>query len=87
VILEADAGKSIPKHDKGVVDAFIRIRPGDNPFDNQGYILLRGRAGGDDDLIAWSNQGVFPVSNNSFEYTITDVGFENWYIRVVGYFP
>lgn len=88
VILEAEASKFGPNStggDPNMADAYIRIRPA-NATD-EGNILLRGRAFGDSDNVAWSNQGVFPLANNAFHYTITHEGFQVWNIRVVGYIP
>ena len=92
VILEAEASKFGPNTDNNEsgdrADARIRIRPGNADPSDEGNILLRGRAWGTPDNVAWSNQGIFPVdNNNSFEYIVTIEGFENWKIYVVGYFP
>jgi hypothetical protein len=82
VILEAEVSMSGP--DSGDVDARILVRKRVNEPEN---ILLRARAAGGDDNSAWSNQGLFPVKGNSFEYRITGPGFKHWVLRVIGYFP
>ncbi|HEX4961806.1 MAG TPA: DUF6519 domain-containing protein [Thermoanaerobaculia bacterium] len=98
VILEAEANKFGPNSNENPAgdraDAYIRIfsgnvppAPSDNLTSNDGNILLRGRAWGDPDSIAWSNQGIFQVDSNSFWYIITQAGFQGWIIRVIGYFP
>jgi hypothetical protein len=47
--------------DSGQIDAYIRVRKDSS---SPSYILLRGRAAGSEDVIAWSGQGIFPLSSS-----------------------
>jgi len=83
VILQGSAAMSGP--DSGNIDNVIWIRA--DPSADQ-YALLRGRAAGSGDNIAWSNQGLFPVSNKgTFQYMIGPQGFNGGCdIFLIGYY-
>ena len=83
VILEAEVAKNGPN--SGTIDGYLAIRRTSGASED---LLVRARAAGGGDAIAWSNQGMFPVqSDNSFEYAIQGSGFDDWKLRVIGYFP
>lgn len=83
VILEAQAAKAGP--DAGDIDAWILIRSGQ---DDPTHILMRGRAASTGEAVAWSNQGMFSLKDNAFQYSVLGSGFDGgWEIIVVGYFP
>ncbi|MEM8961670.1 MAG: DUF6519 domain-containing protein [Acidobacteriota bacterium] len=85
VILEAEGRQAGP--DSGDVNTRLRIRKAP---DEAELLLLRGRASGSGDSVAWAGQGIFPVRNGnraSFQYEVSNPGFASYVIRVVGYFP
>jgi hypothetical protein len=83
VILEAEAAMDRP--DMGDVDAYIKIRKSSGSPE---YVLLRGRSAGSGDVVAWSGQGIFPITDSrTFDYMVEQPGYINgWIIRLIGYF-
>ncbi len=91
IIVEGLAAMNGPDSDFNSSTADMQIRKSSA---DAVYYLLRGRAAGGGDAIAWGGQGLFPIKagesgqGGSFEYRITSPGFGvSWRIRVVGYFP
>jgi hypothetical protein len=82
VIVEGEAAMSGP--DGGDNEAHIRFRSGAG---QPSFILLKGRSAGQDDVVSWAGQGIFPVSSNrTFDYIIESPGFDGGYtLRIVGY--
>jgi hypothetical protein len=87
LIIEGECSMNEP--DRGIVDAYVKIRKDSlSPY----YVLIRGRASGKGDNIAWASQGVFPVvidtDNNefSFELSVEGAGFnQGCILRIIGY--
>jgi hypothetical protein len=84
VILQANVAKAGPDGDPWDNSALIDIRP-DSSSTGKEYTLLRGASASDGDSVAWGNQGIFPVTNGTFEYRISGA-FYGCYIDLIGYF-
>lgn len=83
VILQGRGAMNGP--DSGATFASIFIRSG---TDDPALVLLRGRAAGGGDAIAWGGQGIFPIKNSSFQFFVDPPGFQQGFdITLVGYFP
>jgi hypothetical protein len=86
VILEAEGAQAGP--DSGDVDTRLLIRRGP---DEAELLLLRGRAAGGGDSVAWAGQGIYPVRKGdkaSFQFRVTHPGFPGGYtINLVGFYP
>jgi hypothetical protein len=50
------------------------------------YLVVRGRASGDGDNVAVSEQGIFPLNDGKFRWRIAAPGFnQGWVWRMIGY--
>jgi len=65
----------------------VRVRaPSQSGNSTQWFVAEMGYAGGGDDVVGGGGQGIFPIENGIFHYTVESPGYADFDMAVIGYF-